>query len=191
MIETDKIDNEDQSREGDIDSENNESTENQNEVPSDSNAQEYLYNEKADDDEENSDSNLLNSEVRAVQQSQVSNILKIVDSDGNVIEGIRNESEEIIGNTGTDNTDRCPEYCDPDYRMPGIITVRVTQDLEEYKFQVIIVKAISDSKIYLGATSFIHSFIHLFIYSCSMPSKQCSFSFSLPLPISYSNISSI
>lgn len=173
-----------------IDSDNN----NENEAPSDMNTQEYLYNETAKDNE-NFSSNLLSSDVTSEQQqSHASDVMKILDR--NIVEAAgdtnelnnshgkdndnqngngngnqdTDESESIEATTDSDNIDRWPEYCDPDYRMPGMITVRVILDLEERRFQVNIIKAVNCSKIYLGNPSFLPfllSFFHLFPSSLS------------------------
>jgi hypothetical protein len=42
-----------------------------------------------------------------------------------------------------------PEYCNPSYRMPCIIDVKVTVDDNDYNFPVTIVKAVN-AKNYLG-----------------------------------------
>jgi hypothetical protein len=46
--------------------------------------------------------------------------------------------------------DSWPPYCDPFYRMPGCIEVRVTVGDNEYDFPVNIIRAVTDSKKYLG-----------------------------------------
>ena len=46
--------------------------------------------------------------------------------------------------------DSWPPYSDPFYRMPGCIEVRVTVGDNEYDFPVNIVRALSDSKKYMG-----------------------------------------
>jgi hypothetical protein len=170
VIDIDKIENEDEI----VDLDNN----NEHEVPSDMNTQEYLYNEKASDDA-NFSSNLLSSDVTSEQQKlHALDIMKFLDrniveaagdankwnqndndnQNGNGYQGT-DESEGMEATTDSDNIDRWPEYCDPNYRMPGMITVRVTLDLEERRFQVNIVKAVKCSKIYLGKPSFLPLFV--------------------------------
>jgi hypothetical protein len=169
---------------------------NENEAPSDMNTQEYPYNEKASDDA-NFSSNLLRSNVTSEQQqSRALDVMKyldrkIVEAAGDTNEwncksenqndndnqngnGNQNtdESEGMEATTDSDNIDRWPEYCDPNYRMPGMITVRVTLDLEERRFQVNIIKAVKCSKIYLGRPSFLCLFSSLVSSLPFLPSIQ-------------------
>jgi hypothetical protein len=155
------------------------------------NTQEYLHNEKASDDA-NFNFNLLSSNVTSEQQSHASDDMKILDRNiveaagdenelnnnlGNQIDngngndnGNLDESEGMEATTDSDNIDRWPEYCDPNYRMLGMITVRVTLDLEERRFQVNIIKAVKCSKIYLGEPSFLPSFLSFLpSFICFLP----------------------
>ena len=140
-MEIDKSDNEDEVKEENANLDSNKSDD-ENEEPTDANGQEYLYNEEAHEDE-NLNSNLLRNEVIAEQRSLLPDLIEGLDS-----------NVDMEANIDTDNLDRWPEYCDPEYRMPGIINVSVTLDLEEHKFQVNIVKAVLNSKIYLGDAIF-------------------------------------
>ena len=187
MIDIDKNKNEDEI----IDLDNN----NKNGAPSDMNTQEYLYNQKASGDE-NFNSTLLSGNVTSEpQQSHVLNIVKILNR--NIIEaagdtnewnnehknqndigngnGNQNldESEGMVATTDSDNIDHWPKYCDPDYRMPGVIIVRVTLDLEERRFQVNIVKAVKCSKIYLGNPSFVCLFYPFSFFLLLFPTFLC------------------
>lgn len=165
---------------------------NENEAPSDIYTEEHVYNQKVGEDE-NFNSTLLSGNVTSEsQQSHVLNVIEILDrniiegagdtdewnnehknqnyhGNGNVIQNQNlDESEGMVATTDSDNIDRWPEYCDPNYRMPGTIIVRVTLDLEERRFQVNIIKAVKCSKIYLG--SFVCFILFLSSFLCFPPS---------------------
>lgn len=175
MIDIYKTENEDEI----VDLDNN----SESEAPSDMNTQEYLHNGKASDDA-NFNSNVLSSDVTSEHQSHALDVMKILDrniveaagdenelnnnhgnknNNGNGNEnGNLDDSEGMEATTDSDNIDLWPEYCDPNYRMPGMITVRVTLDLEERRFQVNIIKAVKCSKIYLGKPSFLPFLLSFF-----------------------------
>ena len=60
------------------------------------------------------------------------------------------EEEEVLYSKNEVNEELWPEYCNPSYRMPSSIDVRVEMEQGTYIFPVLIIKAEPLSKRYLG-----------------------------------------
>ena len=61
----------------------------------------------------------------------------------------------VVASSSSSSVDLWPDYCNPSYRMPSTIDVRIEADPDkggggEYFIQVHVVKAVPGSKIYLG-----------------------------------------
>lgn len=60
----------------------------------------------------------------------------------------QNNEETSVGSVMSEEI--WPNYCNPSYRMPSTIDVRVSVNQGEYDFPVTIIKAVLSSKNYLG-----------------------------------------